>query len=116
MVQTAVQNDQQYVLITPLKTSLRPPVLAVRASILFRQPGYTYCENDHLIGVTPGRQFSVHITGKRCEEAHLQLESPHISVMLDEPIAVSTDCAMSVEEVTDMIAQAKASVYESAEQ
>lgn len=116
MVQTAVQNDRQYVLITPLKTGLRPPVLAVRASILFRQPGYTYCENDHLIGVTPGRQFSVHITGKRCEEAHLQLESPHTSVMLDEPIAVSTDCAMSVEEVTDIIAQAKASVYESAEQ
>ena len=115
-VQTAVQDDRQFILISPLKTGKCPLVIAVRASVLWNFEGYTICKGNNLYGGFDTRTISVSVTGERCNEEHFQLESPYISVSLREKVAVSSDGAVTTSEAESIMEQARKRVVDSAQQ
>lgn len=113
-VESAVRDDRQFILITPVKLPAVAPAIAVSASILWNHPGYVYLDQGVLRGVLKDKTVSVFVTGKEAFESHFQLNQPYISVSLEEKIAVSTDAAVSIQEAEQIMKEAREKVMESA--
>lgn len=102
-IQSAVIDDEQYLLVTPLdfpekETVVRAPALLVDIGMLWNRPGRVYREGDRLMAEMRDRQVCVTATGRLLEEYYAFSTNPYLAMELSEPIAVSTR-ACSLEEV-----------------
>ena len=90
-VRTVVDNDEQIILLTPLKTgNYRKPTLIIEACLLWGKEGNVFKKNGRIGGECGGRTFTVHTTAPTVEAHHTYSLSPYIAVTLDAPVVVST--------------------------
>ena len=102
-IQSAAINDEQYLLITPVKKPTIPPALFVSAAILWNKPGYTEITGDFLTATTPDRKFTVFTDGRKIREMHSGILNPYLSVELSGAVAVSTGKQISAAELKEIM-------------
>jgi hypothetical protein len=90
IVQSAVVDDSQYLLVTPVKNGPKAPALLVSAAVLWNKRGYVKREEDRLVMVSPERTLEVFSDGRLVRQLNTGLTGPYLAVELSEPVAVST--------------------------
>lgn len=106
-VKTVVADDEQYIIVTPLKVGYRMPALVIEACLLWGKDG-SISKSGHLLsGQCGDRRFEIFTTGNFVEVQHTGSLSPYIAVSLDQPLVVSTR-PCTVEEALILYAAAKA--------
>ena len=89
-VRTVVERDEQYILITPLKTGRKMPLLIIEACLLWGKEGSGSKYGQRLSGECNGRRFEIFTNGNPTQTPHAASLSPSISVLLDQPLVIST--------------------------
>jgi hypothetical protein len=115
-IQSCVYDENQYILVTPLRIKKQPPALLVSAAILWNREGCVFREGERLLVKTPGRELEVFACGKKIRQMNTYLTNPYIAVELSEPVAVSTDREMSAAELSLLMEDRKKLVLAGLEQ
>jgi len=107
LVQSAVKGSEQYILVTPVQTGIRPPALLIEGCILWNKPGYVQTKEDHIEGIFSEKVVKVYTDGDSIEEYNTGALSPYIAVLLSRPISISTGYRANFAEVMKIMADAK---------
>lgn len=89
-VRTVAADDEQYIIVTPLKVGHRTPTLVIEACLLWGKDGSVSKSGQRIFGDCGGRRFEVFTTGSLVETQHTGSLSPYIAVSLDRSLVVST--------------------------
>lgn len=90
LVQSAKEGKDLVILITPLKTHKKPPLLVIEAGILWNRPGYVLIENDCVTAHLKNQAIKVYGTRKSVFDPYLNTQTPYLSMPLEGPTGVST--------------------------
>jgi neutral trehalase len=107
---SAVIDNNQYVLVTPVKNGKRPPVLIISAAILWNKEGHTVLEGGRLLAKTPGRSLEIFTDGKVTRQLNTGITNPYLAVELSGPVAVSTDKPIKAAELIPLMEKQKKQV------
>lgn len=105
-VRTVVANDQQYILVTPMRIGRKMPVMIIEACLLWGKDGSISKAGNRLTGSCGGKSFEIFTSGTVVNAQHTGSLSPYIAVTLDKPFVIST-IKSTVEEAEALYAQAK---------
>ena len=89
-VKTAVKDDEQYIIVSPLKHGRRVPVLIIEACLLWGKDGNITKNGNKIFGECNGRRFEIFTTGTLTDIKYTASLSPYIAVLLDKPLVIST--------------------------
>ena len=107
-VRTVVADDEQYIIVTPIKVGFRMPALVIEACLLWGKDGSVSKSGHKLSGDCGGRRFEIFTTGDFVEVQHTASLSPYIAVSLDRPLVVSTrPCTLEEAEALYLTARRK---------
>ena len=91
VVETVVEDDHWYALVTPLTAGVKTAALTIEAAVLWNRPGFVRRDGDFLLIETPGHAVRVRASGThRCDEPVVEITGPYLLVTLDGPVAVTT--------------------------
>ncbi len=114
-VESAVINNEQLILVTPLKNGLKPATLIVEACLLWGKEGTLGKRDGRIFGdFDDGKHIEIYTSGQKYDMPYTYSLSPSYTVDMTEPIAVST-FPCSADEARKLIDEAKKSVYAEAE-
>ena len=105
-VRTVAAEDEQYIIVTQLKSGYRTPVLIIEACLLWGKDGSLGKCGNRIFGDCGGRHFEVYTTGNLVKLQHTGSLSPYVAVGLNGPVVVSSKVC-SLEEAEDLYRQAK---------
>jgi len=106
-VRTVVADDEQYIIVTPIRTGHKMPALIIEACLLWGKDGSVSKRGGEIYGECASRRFDIFTTGCRMELQHTASLSPYIAVSLDRPLVVSTK-KCTLEEAEALYQAAKA--------
>jgi len=107
-VRTTVFEDEQYIIVTPLKTGRRVPAMSIEACLLWEKEGSLFRENGVIGGICGGRRFEIFTTGEKTALPYSAALSPGISVLLNKPFVISTKpCSLAEAEALYAAAKEK---------
>jgi hypothetical protein len=112
LIQSAALDNNQYVLVTPIRCVKRPPTLLISAAVLWNRPGHVLLEGGRLRAFTPGRNLEVFCDGKPERQMNTGLTNPYLAVELSGPAAVSTDKKTGAAELRGLMENQKKKVLE----
>ena len=112
VIQSAAVEGSLYLLVTPVTLVKRPPSLLISASVLWNRPGYVEHGGENLKASLPGRVITVHTDGEHERQLNTGLTNPYLSVKLDRPIAISTDCKITAGELKQLMERQKQQVLD----
>jgi len=92
-VETAVENDDWYAVVTPLNASLKTPCLTIEAGVLWGRSGYARRDGDELLIQNDERSVTVAVSGALREEPVVEILGPYLLVPLDGAIGITTNPA-----------------------
>lgn len=93
-VETAVENNDWFCIVTPLNRAVKTPVLAIEAAVLWNRPGWARRDGDRLVIENGCKALAVYATGtQRSDEPVVEMYSPYLLVLLDGPVCVATNAA-----------------------
>ena len=107
MVQSAVIDDNQYLLVTPIENGKKPASLLISIAVLWNRPGTVAYVDGRLLAHTPERNLEVFTDGQVIRQMNVGLTNPYIAVELSKPVAVSTDKNISAKELTEVMKRQK---------
>ncbi len=91
-VETAVENEEWYALITPLSDHNKSPSISVSAGVLWNRPGYVQREEDTLVIQNKNKKTIVVTSGETLnEEPVVEMEGPYLLIKLDRAIGITTN-------------------------
>ncbi|MBP3324703.1 MAG: hypothetical protein J6M16_11000 [Clostridia bacterium] len=100
-VKTAVKDDEQYIIVSPLKHGRRVPVLIIEACLLWGKDGNITKNGNKIFGECNGRRFEIFTTGTLTDIKYTASLSPYIAVLLDKPLVISTK-SCTLDEATEI--------------
>ncbi|MDR3145081.1 MAG: hypothetical protein LBU21_02280 [Treponema sp.] len=112
LVQSAVVDVHQYILVSPIRCAKRPPALLISAAILWNKPGHVRLEGGRLLAHTPGRDLEFFCDGKPERQMNTGLTNPYLAVELSGPVAISTDRKTNAAELRGLMERQKNKVLE----
>lgn len=107
LVESASENDELVLLITPLTLPDRRPRLFVEAGMLWNRPGEVKMEGGTLRAQLADRTVLVRTTTKPTED-FLPLNSPYLSFGFDQEIGIYTGGERSLSSIKALISKKKA--------
>jgi neutral trehalase len=107
IIQSAVLDDNQYLLVTPVINGKRPPALLVSSAILWNKNGCTLMENGRLLARVPGREIEIFTDGKPERQMNTGFTNPWLSLELSGPVAISTNKKISAAELKPLMEKQK---------
>jgi hypothetical protein len=90
VVETAVQDQDWYALVTPLQTGVKTEALTIEGAVLWNRPGFARREQDRLIIQAGDRVITVQTSESHRDEPVTEISSPYLLVALDQPVSIST--------------------------
>jgi hypothetical protein len=112
MVQSAAVDDNQYLLVSPVKKGPRAPALLVSAAVLWNKSGYVKAEEDRLLMVSPERTLEVFSDGRRLRQLNTGLTNPYLALELSGPVAVSTGKIITAAELKPLMEAQKKKILD----
>ncbi len=98
-VESAVEDGQLMLLITPIRRQVRPAMLVLESGFLWGRPGYAEAKGRSLLAHAPACEHAVYITGTPMEDANIPVQAACLCTVLDSPVAVSTGHPLPLEVV-----------------
>ena len=106
-VETAVENDEWYAVVTPLSKPKQNPLLTIEGSVLWGKEGYAQRKGNELIIRNDNKTIVITASGKqRHAEPVSELTSPYLLVELDQPVFIATN-NKKLNQVSEIIARQK---------
>lgn len=103
-VESAVEEDELVLLVTPVKKQMRPAMLVLEGGFLWGRAGWVEKQGDMLIAHTPNGSRAVYTTGQQTEDLNIPVQTAFLSVILDGPVVFSVGKKRSLVEVQELIA------------
>jgi hypothetical protein len=93
-VETAVDGEDWFAVVTPLNSSVKTPVLSVSGAVLWNRPGTVRREGGTLFIENDSRTVAVTASGTmRNEEPITELSTPYLLVELNGPVSICSNPA-----------------------
>jgi hypothetical protein len=90
-VETAVDGDDWFAVVTPLNSQLKSACLTVEGCVLWGRPGYVRREGDTLVMRDEQRSVTVAASGRLLEEPVTEITGPYLLVPLKGNVCVTTN-------------------------
>ncbi len=111
LVQSAVMEGEQHLLVTPLhRPPKKAPALLVGLGMLWNRPGAVRREGNTLQAELPTRTVNVFADGEPIQELNTGITGPYFSLCLDRPVAVSTGSLIDAGRMAELMVQARATL------
>ena len=107
-VESAVVGDELVLLVTPVKTQVKPAMMVLEGGFLWGRHGWVECAGNMLIAHASDRDYSVYTTGKAVEDLNIPVQTAFLSVALDGMVGFSTGKPYTLAEIQALIAAGKA--------
>ena len=109
IVQSAQKGKDLVILVTPLSSHKKAPLLVVEAGILWNRPGNICQKKDHLKVKLNEKTVKVFATRESVFDPYLVTQTPYFSIPLDGPLGISTGKPRSIDKIQAIITKQKAS-------
>ncbi|MFU8779818.1 MAG: MGH1-like glycoside hydrolase domain-containing protein, partial [Kiritimatiellia bacterium] len=97
-IETAVDGDDWFAVVTPLREMIQSPALTISGSILWNRPGTVRRDGTTLFIENEERSVAVTATGSmRNDEPVTELDTPYLLVDLDGPVSICSNAARLAE-------------------
>lgn len=106
-VESATEEDELVLLVTPVKNQVRPAMLVLEGGYLWGKKGWIEEKNNTLITHRKSGDRIVYTTGQPFSDPNIPVQTAYLSVALDTPVAFSTGTARSLSEVQAIISARK---------
>ncbi len=110
VVESTEKDGELYLLVTPVKTELKPMALLIQGAVLWSGEGAVCREEETLRAELPGKSITVWTDGIPLPEKNAGFTGPYLSVALNRPIAIGTGPRKTAEEIRKMLDNARQSV------
>ena len=104
-VQTAVEDGDLVLLVTPESAHTPAPLLVLESGVLWNRPGSLKRVGNTLQCETPSRTIQVVSVNDPVEEYNIQTQTPYLAIPLDKPVLVSTGRARTGDEIRAIVAR-----------
>ncbi len=104
-VQSAVEDGDLLLLVTPLAAQLAPARLVVECGVLWNREGFARRRDGVIEGVFPASTVPVRVTAAEVGEVHVSAPVPYYACALTAAIGVCTGRPRSVEEIRAVLAR-----------
>jgi putative isomerase len=108
IVQSARKGKDLVILVTPLSSHKKSPLLVVEAGILWNRPGYVCQKKDHIKAKLNKKIVKVFTTRESVFDPYLATQTPYFSIPLDGPVGISTGKPRTLEKIQAIITKQKA--------
>lgn len=96
-VESAVERDELFLLITPVTKQIRPAMLVLESGFLWGRSGWVERREETLVAHGPKGDRVIYTTGNAVSDPNIPVQTACLSVVLDSPVAFSSgspkDCA-----------------------
>lgn len=107
-VSWASEGDDLVVLVEPTGLSELPTKLVIEASLMWNRPGAVESGGPQtLIARTPAGSTQVYTTGQGVVDPYVTARSPHVVVVLDGPVGISTGRARTLDQIKAVLASGR---------
>ncbi len=107
-VQTTTRGDDWCALVRPLQDEPWTRVLTIEAEVLWNRPGRIDPKDDRqLMASLEDRDVPIYVTGPPHVDPNLPARSPYMAVRLDQPIVISANKRVEVQDAEVMISEAR---------
>jgi hypothetical protein len=110
LIQSCVMDEDEFILLTPVRIARQPPVLLISAAILWNKEGYVCRQGGRLLAETPGKKLEIFTDGKETRQMNTWLTNPYMAVELSRPVAVSTGRKISAGELNAIMEKRKGQI------
>jgi putative isomerase len=90
-VETAVDNEAWFALVTPLNTQVKTACLTIEAGVLWGRPGSACREGDKLLIQHDDTRVTICASGKLRNEPVTEMTGPYLMIPLEGPINITTN-------------------------
>ena len=105
-------GDELVILITPLSVHRRAPVVMAEVGFLWNKEGFVKRTAEGMEAHCPERTVKIFASRTDVDEVSTAMLAPHFTMKLEDESALSTGRARSVEEVRQIVAQARAELLD----
>jgi hypothetical protein len=114
-VETAHAGDDLVVLVTPVTAQTLPVKMVVESALYWNRPGsLAKVADNHLRATMPTRTVDVYATASHQEDFYVKTQTPYLVLTLEEPVGLSTGRPRSIEEIGELIEDAREEVERTA--
>ncbi len=106
-VQSAVENRDWYILLSPEIKADRPLIAYAEAGMLWNFSGSVAFAGDHVEAVFPDSLVNIYASGQLLVDAGLPVLSPYLAIRLDNAVGFCTGAQKSISEIQSVINQKK---------
>jgi putative isomerase len=107
-VQSAQKGEDLVILVTPLSTHKKLPLLVVETGLLWNRPGYIQQKKSYIKARLNKKIVKVFTTRESVCDPNLATQTPYFSIPLDTPIGISTGKPRTVEKIQAILSKQKA--------
>ena len=107
LVQSALDDGDLLLLVTPLRSQVKPAALIVEIGMLWNRPGVVERQDQQLQAHLPGGEVRVFASGPTVEDPVVSALGPYLALSLAGPAGVCTGHARSAEEIQSFLARRK---------
>lgn len=111
-VESAQQDDQFVIVVTPLKQQVLPAMCVLEGGFLWGRDGCAVKENGALVGKTKECEIRFYTSGEEMKDDNIPVQAAFLSVKLDRPIVFSSGRRMNPSEAYALIDKKKKELYE----
>lgn len=106
-VESAVEEEDLVLLVTPVRSQLLPAVLVAECGILWNREGFVRLAPDRSAAEAVFRDgtLTIHPTSAPVEEYHVTASGPYLAQKLDGPVGLSTGKRRTVEEIAAILSR-----------
>ncbi len=108
MVQSALDDHDLVLLVTPIKNQKHPAALIVQGGLLWNRPGQVSVQGDHLIAHLPDQTMTVYATQESVTDPYIDAQTPYLTLSLGGPVGISTGQSRSLADIQAVIERQQA--------
>jgi glycogen debranching enzyme len=103
------------ILVTPVTAQTLPVKMVVESALYWNRPGSLAKVADNQLRATlPTRTIDVYATAAHQEDFYVQTQTPYLVLTLEEPVGLATGTPRTVDEIRELIEDARESVEQTA--
>jgi len=111
-VQSAVEDGELLLLVTPLRGQRSPAVLIAECGILWNREGYVRHAQTGIEAVLPSRTVRLYATAPAVEEYHVPAAGPYLALTLDGETGLSTGMQRPLAEIREIVERRRRAVVD----
>ena len=106
-VQSALEDEDLLLLVTPLRNQKQPAALVVEMGVLWNRPGWVERQSETLLAHLPNEEVQLRAAHPAVDEPYVDALGPYLVLPLEDAVGLSTGRARSLEEIRAAVLRRK---------